>query len=141
LVANWQVNNFRRLHFAKFDLNRPSPDLGTISSPNGLRVVCVALAPQGDRLAWLVERQANEMRTGQLERTLARLGLRQAAQSGDEELWITDLRGRSRRFIGSRPVPRSEQAMMTWPNTCAWSPNGKRIAFTARNELWTIDVQ
>ncbi|HLV79905.1 MAG TPA: hypothetical protein VKT32_06460 [Chthonomonadaceae bacterium] len=91
----------------------------TITIPTSMDIASVLLSPQGDRLAWILQR-------GGLD-------------SPVYTLYVSDGEGKGMRAIGSAPYVQVGKRY-SWPGDLRWLPDGKRVSFVYRNALYTVPI-
>jgi hypothetical protein len=140
LLCNWWTAPPKRAYIAALDINTPgnAPRLYALSAPKGTECIfSLALSPKGNRMAWMIS--ANQWPQGPawLLRLKTWLGLR--FRRNILELWVSCIDGSNMRRIG---VVQDKPGRHTIPKpeTCAWSPDGRQIAFTYDFKLWTVKI-
>jgi len=114
----------RSIEQACFSLVRLGGETATVQAltvpiPESTSANDVLLSPQGDRLAWVLDRGATGSRLYQL-----------FASKAD---------GTDQRLVGAAPGV-SVSNRFSWPRSIRWLPNGKRVSFVFRDALWSVPV-
>jgi hypothetical protein len=83
----------------------------------------ISLSPEGDRLAYFLERKAGK----QFKR----------------ELWVADTDTQSTRLLGHLPVPTPERENKESlePQSLCWLPDGERLSFILNDHLYVLPVR
>ncbi len=125
LVSHWcermAGTGEARLYTVPLDDGRVEPTEQVIAIPAcvGWQVWDAVLWPEGDRLAWITERDD---------------------ASGDwYSLSVSSVSGSGWRVIGSTPGVCTKREHL-WPTELRWLPDGKRVSFVHKEALWTVPV-
>jgi len=96
----------------------------------------VALSPQGDRLAWIL--QVKQDPPGPFRRFLSRwMPSLQRAPEAVLEMRTTRLDGSDVHVIGHMALPKPDPKA-EYPGQLQWLPDGKRLSFVYKSVLYTV---
>lgn len=100
----------------------------------------LVLAPQADRILWIVQKQ-----TSGLSSWLSRLQFTyNRSYSGDQAIYVSQLNGAGMKEIFAAPSQRQGRGPMTTIklplSDIRWLPDGKRISFVYRDDLYIAPV-
>jgi len=108
----------------------------SVPLPAGARVCALKLSPQGDRLAWAIERWRSPAPwTMQLARYLPILGVRQRPFVS---LSVTDVNGGHWRDVGTQEVTAEMGLSQEILVQLRWTPDGKRLSFVCCGTLYAV---
>lgn len=87
----------------------------------------MAIAPQGDRIAWVVVETDNSL----------------SSHKGNAKLCISGLNGKITNEIGSLPLAPSEEEWPGFyrPTELKWLPDGKNLSFIYEDKLYRVQVE
>jgi hypothetical protein len=139
LLANWFTGNpDGAVYFSAIDVHNPNTPLRLYSHtpPTGMEVQSLALSPDGKRLAWMFgPRWMPRKKLDFLGRLRSWVGMQPAV---NEELWVSNAEGTDMRRIGAYGAGTYDRNLQ---GRCAWSPDGRQLAFSFNHTLYTLPVR
>lgn len=138
LVSNWRDDvDAPQSSIHIFDLNLAAGGMPvhtyTVHFPSGTKVAELVFTPQGDRIAWLLQRDYIPLEARWLHRMFPAF---RVARHTLESIWVSRIDGSDMHEIGFEEThPRPEVG--TEIRGIYWLPGGKRLGFLF-NEFWTV---
>ena len=126
-----------RLMFAGWNVGATVTPAGTfiVHFPGGAWFKQAALSPQGNRAAWLVEREY----ISPYQRFMAKFLHRPITPQLQKEILVSKIDGSEMREIGTFDVPFGEKLEVEKTITgLRWLPGGKQLSFEHDGGLWTV---
>ena len=107
----------------------------TVHFPAGAWFKQAALSPQGNRAAWLVERDY----VSPFQRFMAKFLHRSITPQAQEQILVSNIDGSEMREIGTFDVPPGEDiGEEDKISNLRWLPGGKQLSFEHDGGLWTV---